>query len=392
MSACCSLLYCDSYDYEKVHAAIEKSIQNLGGLDRYITPGERVLLKPNLLMKKKPEEATTTHPSFVKALAQILMEHGATVVIGDSPGGPFTSGLLNGVYKATGMSTLAQETGALLNSNFNSCQMENPNGLIMKRLTMTDMLNDVDKVICVAKLKTHGMMTFTGATKNMFGMVPGITKSEYHLNIPDYDHFSDMLIDVCICSNPVLSFIDGIVGMEGHGPSAGTPKAVNVVMASESPYHLDQVACHIIRLSTDDVPMLRRLEARGMISELSEIELLGDPIDKFIMPTFEIVKAKSPLSLHDSDLPGFIKKFAAKHMQSRPVIQYADCTGCAICQEACPAKIVDMVEMPQKVDSKNQRKAVIAYEDCIRCYCCQELCPQKAITIYKPTIVKLMRL
>ena len=379
----CSLLPCNSYDYDKVYATLAQSIQNLGGLEPYITPGERVLLKPNLLMKKRPEEAATTHPIFVKALANLLLEYGAKVIIGDSPGGPFTPALINGVYKATGMTAIAAETKVTLNSNFNSCQKVNPQGLIMKRLTLTDMINDVDKVICVAKLKTHAMMTFTGAVKNMFGLVPGIVKAEYHLNIPNYDHFADMLIDVCLCTNPVLSFIDGIIGMEGHGPSAGTPANTHVVLASNSPYHLDQAACHIIGLSAKDVPILKRLQDRKIIGGLDDIDFTGEPIEKFIMPSYHVIRGRSPLTIHDSKLPGFIKRFVMGHLQTRPVVYDDVCTGCAVCKEACPVKIIEI---------SGDNKAVIEYPECIRCYCCQELCPQKAIKMYKPRIVKMLRL
>ncbi|MCL2421033.1 MAG: DUF362 domain-containing protein [Defluviitaleaceae bacterium] len=383
MPAKCSILPCDTYDYHEVYAALSESIKNLGGFEPYISPGERVLIKPNLMMKKNPEEAATTHPVFVRALADLLLAYGAKVIIGDSPGGPFTSSLMQGVYKATGMAAIAAETDAVLNANFNACQKENPNGLIMKRLTMADMLNDVDKVISVAKLKTHGMMTFTGAVKNMFGTVPGLVKAEYHLNIPNYDHFADMLIDVCLCSNPVLSFMDGIVGMEGHGPSAGTPVNINVVMASDSPYHLDQAACHIIGLAARDVPVLKRLQARGMIGELADIEFSGKPITDFIMPNFHIVRARSPLTLHKSDLPVFVKRLIGKHMQSRPVVNASDCTSCGMCKEACPAKVIEVCA---------KTKPTIDYPECIRCYCCQELCPLKAVKIYKPLLVRILGL
>ncbi|MCL2399374.1 MAG: DUF362 domain-containing protein [Defluviitaleaceae bacterium] len=379
----CSIIRCNSYDYDLVYNSLAESIKNLGGFEPYIVPGERVLLKANLLMKKKPEEATTTHPIFVKALANLLIEYGAKVVIGDSPGGPFNANLMNGVYKATGMAAIAEETEAILNNNYNSFQKENPKGLIMKKLTLTDMINDADKVISVAKLKTHAMMTYTGAVKNMFGVVPGIVKAEYHLNIPNYEQFSDMLIDICLCAEPVLSFIDGIVGMEGHGPSAGTPVNINAVMASNSPYHIDQAACHIIGLAVKDVPMLKRMQEREIISELSDINFTGESIEKFIMPSFEIISGKSSMTVHDSNLPVFVKNFIGKHMQTRPQVNNADCTGCAICQEACPAKIVEM---------SADHKAIIDYPKCIRCYCCQELCPQKAIKMYKPRMVKMLKL
>jgi len=378
-----SLRYCEDYDFDRLITIIDESVKNLGGWEKYIHPGDRVLVKPNLLTKKKPEEAITTNPVFIKALVVLLIENGASVVIGDSPGGPFTNVLLTGVYRATGMEAVANETGAVLNRNFGSFVANNPRGAIMKKLTMTDMINDVDKVICVAKLKTHAMMVYTGAVKNMFGLVPGVTKAEYHLNMPDYENFADALIDTCLACEPVLSFIDGIVGMEGDGPAAGVPIHTGAVMASPSPYHLDLVACKLIGLTPNDVPMLRKMIDRGMVDEaMLDIEFTCERLINFDVRPYTTPKSAGTLSSIDQSFPKFLKNFITRHIQTRPVFRDSLCNGCAICKEACPVDIVKM---------KNG-KATVDYKDCIRCYCCQELCPRRAVAIYRPTLSKLLRL
>jgi len=378
-----SMRYCESYDYEKLRAALQQSIQSLGGFEPYISPGQKVLLKPNLLMKKSPEEATTTHPVFVQALASLLIEYGVSVVIGDSPGGPFTAGAMNSIYKSTGMEAAAAQSSATLNRNFGGYEAENPGGVIMKRLTLASMLKDVDAVICVAKLKTHGMMTYTGAAKNMFGIVPGIAKAEYHFNMPDYDVFADALLDICIAGNPVLSFIDGIVGMEGNGPASGTPINTGAVLASPSPYHLDMVACRLIGLAAADVPMLRRAVARGMVKEdMSDIQLVGDSYEAFGNRPYKVPATKGIMNITRFKIPEFVKNFITRHIQTRPDFDLKICNGCGACREACPAKIIEI---------KNG-KATLDFKDCIRCYCCQELCPKKAITIYRPRFSRFMKL
>lgn len=373
-----SLKYCNDYDYLKVEEALLSSIEDLGGLSKFIDKGDRVLLKVNLLMRKRPEDATTTHPVFVEAMANILINYGAKVVIGDSPGGPFSERMLKGIYKTTGMEDVALKTGAKLNYNTASFQKVNPNGLLIKKITLTDMLNDVDKVISVSKLKTHGMMTFTGAVKNMFGVVPGILKAEYHLNMPDYDNFGIALVDICVCANPVLSFMDGIVGMEGVGPSAGTPRHINVIIASDSPYHLDKAACHIIGLEFEKVPTIKASINRNLCAPgLEDIKFTGEDINKFEINDFKLPKPVPVRVI--SDLPFFIKGFVNKHLQPRPVFDHNTCVGCKICDENCPAKVIAM-------DDKN--KPDVDLKGCIRCYCCQELCPQKAVSIYRPLILR----
>ncbi|MCL2665420.1 MAG: DUF362 domain-containing protein [Defluviitaleaceae bacterium] len=376
-----SILKCDAYEYDLVWEAVEKSFENLGGFERFISSGDRVLLKPNLLAAKKPGEATTTHPLVIRVLADFIQARGAACTIGDSPGGPFSNTMLRGVYRATGMETAAKESGAALNKNFKHFEKDTPNGFVLKKLTLADMINDADKIICVAKLKTHGMMTYTGAVKNMFGLVPGVSKMEYHLNLSDYDMFADALIDVCMGAPPVISFIDGIVGMEGRGPAAGSPFNSRLLLASPSPYHLDHAACRIIGLKTDEVPVLRRLVRHGIIAgDFSDINTCGANIEDYLLPSFDVPRTSRAMNL--TRLPQFARRFINKHVQTRPVIDKKTCVSCDVCNESCPAKAI----------SKKNNKTSIELGGCIRCYCCQELCPHKAVGIYSPLLSKIMRL
>jgi len=366
-----ALVKCDSYDYDKVKAAVHKSIELMGGLDLYFTPGEKVLLKINLLSKKTPEEATTTHPAVVKALAEIFMEFGLSVVIGDSPGGPFDKSQVEPIYELSGMNQVAAETGAVLNKNYNAFEADNPNGFMLKKIAMVDMLNHVDKVVSVSKLKTHGMMTFTGAVKNLFGVIPGILKAEYHMKMPLKDDFANALIDICLRVNPVLSFMDGITAMEGAGPSAGNPRNLNVLISSASPFHLDKAACSIINLPFNHVPTIKNAAKRGLCSpDLSDINIIGDNIDLFKVDDFDI-----PIEMEVNPLTkGIFKPFwqlIFPLLVSRPVFDKDKCVGCGICKKNCPAKVIEIKNKIAGADLKN----------CIRCFCCQELCPFKAIEI-----------
>lgn len=375
-----SLTECRSYDYEKVKESINKSINNLGGLEKYISKGETVLLKLNLLMKKRPEEATTTHPMFVKALAEILIEYGAKVVIGDSPGGPFNERILKGIYKYCGIEDIANEVGAELNYNTNSVEVKNEKGIILKTMEVAEMVTNVDKVISVSKLKTHGMMLFTGAVKNMFGIIPGLHKAEYHFKMPHIEDFSQALLDICLYANPVLSFMDGIVGMEGAGPSAGEPREIGVVLASTSPYHLDVVATTIVDIDPLKVPtILRAVEREIVKGNLDDIELVGDSIDKFTVNDFKAPSIRSVHFIKDNN-PSFIRTMSNKLLQPRPVFHHEDCIGCRDCANNCPAKVIEMVN----------KRPVVNLEGCIRCFCCQELCPEKAIDIHRPILMKIL--
>ena len=379
-----SLRKCPGYEYENVKAAIERSIADLGGLEKYLKPGERVLLKPNLIMKKKPDDCATTHPTLIKALAELIIGFGCEVIIGDSPGGPFTENYVSGIYRATGMEQVAAETGAKLNRNFGLAEVRNPDGKYYKKLSVVDMLNDADKVISISKIKTHGMMTYSGAVKNLFGTIHGLEKAKYHLNMPSYDDFADALLDICLNANPVLSFMDSIYGMEGAGPTAGTPKYVGAVVASASPYHLDKVACSLINLQLNEVPTITQSIKRGLITgDMSDIELVGGEVSDFLVKDFDIPEAGHSRfrRLQKGNSPEFVLRLVNHLFKTRPVFDKKKCIGCKACEESCPAKVI-------KVENKDPK---VNLDECIRCFCCQELCPKIAVKIHRPLLSKLLR-
>ncbi|NLB40860.1 MAG: DUF362 domain-containing protein, partial [Clostridiales bacterium] len=270
-----SITKCDNYEPEQVYDALSRNLAQLGDTSQFFKPGMRVLLKCNLLMRKKPEEAATTHPEIVAAVARWVKDAGGIPIIADSPGGLYTERALRGVYRSCGMEAVSNRDEIELNYNVEELEVSHHEGKIIKSFTITKAVEIADAVINIAKLKTHGMTLYTGAVKNLFGVVPGTTKAEYHLRMKKLEDFSNMLVDISTYIKPVLSIMDAVVGMEGQGPSAGEPRKIGGILASASPYALDVVSASLVGIPLDRICTIQRAKERGLCSDLNSVELLG---------------------------------------------------------------------------------------------------------------------
>ena len=371
-----TLLKCDRYDYDLVGQTIRKAVDTLGGIQAFVKPGQRVLIKLNLLMKKKPEEAVTTHPAVVEAVVRLVQEVGGIPIIGDSPGGPYNARALKGVYAAAGIDAVAERTGAELNWDFGEVTLPCPAGNVAKSLTVTTCFANADVVISLSKLKTHGMTTMTGSVKVLFGVIPGLKKAEYHLKMPRIDDFANMLVDIVELVKPKLTIMDAIVGMEGDGPSAGTPRQIGVVLASKDSYALDVVAARIIGLKPEDVATIRAARNRGFVARLEELELQGDKLDEVTIRDYKVPK-DFPANFLDGKVPDIVRDFVVNRLRPKPEFVHAKCVGCGVCIEACP---------PEALTLNEGKRPVVDLSKCIRCFCCQELCPKKAVEIERPWV------
>lgn len=373
-----SVAKCENYKKQNVVNAMHASLDNLGGIHKFVKNGDKVLIKANLVMRKKPGDGVTTHPSLVEALSREILEAGGVPIIGDSPGGPYNQAMLRAVYRETGMEDVARATGAVLNYDTGIREVYHPQGSIIKSLSVITCVEEADIVISFAKLKTHGMMLFTGAVKNLFGVIPGILKAEYHFNMPDTGDFADMLVDVCTYIKPELSIIDGVVGMEGEGPSSGRLVNSGIVLASENPFALDFAALSLIGIDPDTVPTIIKARQRGVFTgDMSSIRLLGDGLNGLKVKRFEtpaIVNA----SFIEGKYPRFIVDMVNRMLRPEPVFDPATCAGCGDCQRVCPPGAITMKDNRPRAD----------LDKCIRCFCCQELCFHGAVKIYRPWLMR----
>ncbi len=369
---------CYSYQEKELSEKLDFLLQELGGLEKFIRAGDRVVLKTNLLMGKAPEAAVTTNPEFIRTLARKVKALGAEVIIADSPGGPFNKSLLKRAYQKAGLYELAAAENLKLNYNTDSQKHEHKAGKINKSFQLASYLETADLVINLPKLKTHGLTMYTGAVKNLFGCIPGVLKAEYHLRMQSVDDFSRMLNDLAALVAPELTIMDAVVGMEGDGPSNGQPKEFNYLLASTSPYYLDLAAVKLMGITPEEkVPSIKAALADQFIKK-EKLELRGDEIKP--LTNVKIPKIEKGNNLFDAKLPDFLSDILEKFLRPKPVFKEEKCVGCRTCAENCPPEAITMVDNFPEVE----------LESCIRCFCCQELCPYDAVEIKYPLLAKLL--
>lgn len=362
---------CDSYSPESCRPAIVRLLQAAGGLS-WVRPGMTVGIKVNLVSALKPEHAATTHPALVCALVELLQERGVRVLVGDSPGGLFNGPALERIYSVTGMKAV-EAAGGQLNRDFSCKQAHFPEAAAAKRFEYTAWLDSCDALINFCKLKTHGMMGLSAAVKNLFGVVPGTRKPEMHYQFPQVEDFANMLVDLNEYFRPRLNLVDAVVGMEGNGPTMGTPRPLGLLLADENPYRLDVACAALIGEDPAALPTLSAARARGLMPEDCA---LPPEIASFLQPDWSRPPRRDIRFVRGTPLSPVLTLL----LQARPRVISAQCVGCGKCASICPARAIRM----------QRNRPVIRRGACIRCFCCQEFCPQGAMISHRSAIARLL--
>jgi uncharacterized protein (DUF362 family)/Pyruvate/2-oxoacid:ferredoxin oxidoreductase delta subunit len=371
------IIRCDTYEDDQVLTAIQKGVDMLGGISLFAKPGERIVLKPNILIGTDPDKHVTTHPAVFRAVGKLLKDTGANVLYGDSP----SFGKAEPNLRKSGIKQVADELGFGV-ADFNSGRsVSHKDALLVKKFVVANGVLDSDGLVSLPKFKTHGLVRFTGAVKNQFGCIPGLMKSQYHVKLPDPYDFATMLVDLNTLIRPRLYIMDGIVAMEGNGPRSGKLKRLNVLLLSGDPIALDATACRIAHLDPGIVPTSRPGEKAGLGTYHDEnIELMGEPLESFVDKSFQVNRTP-PMSSSGGRLRVFLKN----RITQKPVIDKAKCTCCGTCITLCSVQ-------PKAVDwykGDESRPPRYDYNRCIRCYCCQETCPEGAIYLSNPLLGRI---
>jgi uncharacterized protein (DUF362 family)/NAD-dependent dihydropyrimidine dehydrogenase PreA subunit len=387
MPATLSLIRCDSYEIERLTTALQRSLELIGGLAALIRPGQKVLIKPNCLGSFKPEQAITTHPTLVRAVAREVKRLGATPFIAENPG--FMS--LDATLKKTGIHKVMIEESLALGNLQDTFTLHNEQGQTFKHFELSQAFADADVIINLPKFKTHSLTLITGAVKNLFGSIPGLGKSKWHLRARNRAEFAGFLLDLYQAfqigftpAKPIIHIMDAIIGLEGEGPGAsGKPHHIGAIVAGFDAIALDSLVCRIIGFDPKHMPTCRIGAERQLgCDQIEAMTLLGDSLADFAVENFVPPKSSqtSDLASWPTQHPIFKNLFVEK-----PVIRPEACIRCYQCVEICSSGALLRPSEPKGLPQFD-------YNTCIRCYCCQEICPEGAIILKAGPMGFLMNL
>ena len=289
-----AIVKCSDYSASTIKTAMMESFGFFGGADKYIKPGETILLKPNLITASK-EDGATTDARFIEAVIEIVKDQHAIPVVGDSP----AFGSAKGVAKSVGILEV------LKRQKIDIVEFER-NIPFGKGVKITKSLKDFDKVINLPKLKAHGQVRFTGATKNLFGLTKGKIKAWQHVTARNnLDKFCLMILRIYDCVRPAFTLVDAIDIMEGEGPRGGPMRRFGFVFSGVNCLSIDTVMAKCLGIDMDKAPLLQvaiRNGYKGTFFE--EIKIKGEPIETVIINDFAYPEKLNNISF---SLKGVVK-------------------------------------------------------------------------------------
>jgi uncharacterized protein (DUF362 family) len=301
-----SVVKCTDYSKEDVRSAVDKTFSFFGGIENVIKKGSKVLLKPNFLKESSPRKCIVTHPAVIEAVAEAVLEAGATPIIGDSP----AFGSVAKVAKRIGLDKFAEKHG------IDIIELDKPRQVSINcggkdfSLTVSGRALDVDAIINLPKLKVHVQVLFTAGVKNLYGCVSGKQKAWRHLKSKnDLEWYADMLIANYQLVKPVFTIVDAVTAMEEKGPTGGKPKDVSLLVGGIDVIAVDRVVTELLSVRPDDVPILRAAKRLGIgEQDLSKIEIAGEElasvkVHDFIFPEllpigFDFIRVVKSLIRH----------------------------------------------------------------------------------------------
>jgi uncharacterized protein (DUF362 family) len=349
-----AVVRCNSYAQGKVNKAVSKALELI---NYKFKKGMTVLIKPNILGSYTPrrQKAITTNPALVEAVCKILKKNKCKIYIGESS---FMN--TNVAFKTSGIEKVAKKytinKKPIIFEQEKLRYIKDSSAKILKKFPIARIIKQVDLVINMPKMKTHSLAHVTLGIKNLYGLIPGGLKQRIHTKARG-DRFSEILVDIYQNIKPELNILDGIIGMDGHGPASGRTQRANVIMASENTIALDIAASSFMEFKPRDVPAIEFAVKRGLYPNY-KFELLG--------------ASKLPTVHFRKPMKGKTISRVRKQKEKPIVCDIKKCIKCGTCAKKCPVNAITLKPYPE-IDKRK----------CIRCFCCMEVCPVHALSLGK---------
>ena len=373
--------------YEEVEDTIREAINLIGGVKNYVKKGEKVLIKPNFCVAKPASSGVTTNPKIVEELIKILLEIDANPIVGEGSAYPLNT---RKIFKKLGIYELGTKYGVdIVDLNEDEiAEVLVPNYLVLKKIRIAKTALTCNKILSVAKLKTHELVGATLSLKNMKGVLPGIEKHVSHRK-----GLEKAIADLCSVVKPTLAIIDGIIGSAGASSFTGKPVKSSLILTGNDPVAVDAVSSYIMGFNPGEMDVVRHASMKGVgVADISNISVTGEDLEGLrlkIAPLFTKTKLKDrfiryvevkindvfhrsayPVAQFFRKIPetSFVTFYAAK---TKILLNKNACNKCNVCVLACPN---------EAIDSENGYPQ-IRVEMCEDCPYCVEACPSNALTL-----------
>ncbi|MCL2144331.1 MAG: DUF362 domain-containing protein [Endomicrobia bacterium] len=369
-----SLLKCK--DYDNANITVKEAVNLLGGISSFVKPGEKILVKPNLLSPKTPDKAVTTHPEIVRAVIQLVKKAGAVPVVGDSPGGAAHTNIKE-LWDVTGMTQVCKEEGVeIVSFEAAGAKEIDINDVNVEKVLFSNIVLDCDGIINLPKLKTHSLMTFSSGIKNLYGCIPGLRKVEYHKLASKNEDFGHLLANIYLFLKNKIRFtlVDGILGMEGNGPSSGDIRKIEMIAASSDTMMLDAFLFDSLGGNIMKNHIFKKLNI--FPDNLNRLSIIGK-----LPGDFDLSNFRFPHTIKLDLFPRSFIRILGKFLWVKTRVNLSKCGGCMFCVKSCPVHAIEIkedIKRPFVIDKK-----------CISCFCCHELCQFRAIDFKKSLLAKL---
>ncbi len=277
---------CSDYSPPGIAEALQKQFELLGGLEKFVKPGDTVLLKPNFIAPRSRRHATQTHPAVIIETARLLKDFGAKPFVGDSPAWSNIFTCVKALNLKEPLKKLSVPVKQLDKPKWSRIGAKNI------RVSISSVALDADVIINLPKFKSHQQLTATFAVKNMFGCVSGKRKALWHFaKGKNADDFCELLIDIFKFLNPALTIIDAVVAMDGPGPIRGRARPLGWLIGGTDPIACETICAKLIGIKPEDIPIIKTARQIGFgCSDPAKIEIVGDDFPQSICTDFQLPK------------------------------------------------------------------------------------------------------